>query len=56
VLHLLGYDHEHDTGEMMSLELALREQLGVAGRPALIRQVKRQNAKVKRQSPGRLNF
>ena len=56
VLHLLGYDHEHDTGEMMSLELALREQLGVAGRPALIRQVKRQNAKGKRQSPGRLNF
>jgi probable rRNA maturation factor len=31
VLHLLGYDHEHDTGEMMALELALREQLGVAG-------------------------
>jgi probable rRNA maturation factor len=31
VLHLLGYDHEHDTGEMVALELTLREQLGVAG-------------------------
>jgi len=31
VLHLLGYDHEHDRGEMVALELALREELGVAG-------------------------
>jgi len=31
VLHLLGYDHERDSGEMIALELALREQLGVAG-------------------------
>jgi len=31
VLHLLGYDHESDSGEMTALELALREQLGVAG-------------------------
>jgi probable rRNA maturation factor len=31
VLHLLGYDHEHDKGEMTALELDLREQLGVAG-------------------------
>ncbi len=31
VLHMLGYDHEHDRGEMVALELALREQLGVAG-------------------------
>jgi probable rRNA maturation factor len=30
-LHLLGYDHENDSGEMTRLELALREQLGVAG-------------------------
>jgi probable rRNA maturation factor len=30
VLHLLGYDHESDGGKMMALELALREQLGVA--------------------------
>jgi probable rRNA maturation factor len=30
VLHLLGYDHESDSGEMTALELALREQLGVA--------------------------
>ena len=27
VLHLLGYDHETDHGEMKSLELALRDQL-----------------------------
>ncbi|HMD85884.1 MAG TPA: rRNA maturation RNase YbeY [Terriglobia bacterium] len=31
VLHLLGYDHMRDSGEMIELELALREQLGVAG-------------------------
>ena len=31
VLHLLGYDHERDAGEMIALELALRDQLGVAG-------------------------
>jgi probable rRNA maturation factor len=31
VLHLLGYDHERDSGEMVALELALREHLGVAG-------------------------
>jgi probable rRNA maturation factor len=42
VLHLLGYDHETDHGEMKSLELALRDQLNPAsadasdgqGRPA----------------------
>jgi probable rRNA maturation factor len=33
VLHLLGYDHERDNGEMIALELASREQLGVAGGP-----------------------
>ena len=32
VLHLLGYDHETDRGEMTALELTLRERLGVAGR------------------------
>jgi probable rRNA maturation factor len=31
VLHLLGYDHACDNGEMTALELALRERLGVAG-------------------------
>jgi probable rRNA maturation factor len=31
VLHLLGYDHARDNGEMTALELALRERLGVAG-------------------------
>lgn len=28
VLHLLGYDHETDRGEMTALELAWRERLG----------------------------
>jgi probable rRNA maturation factor len=31
VLHLLGYDHTCDNGEMIALELALRDRLGVAG-------------------------
>jgi probable rRNA maturation factor len=31
LLHLLGYDHEKDSGEMVALELALREKLNVAG-------------------------
>jgi len=29
-LHLLGYDHEKDQGEMMALELSLRERLGLS--------------------------
>jgi probable rRNA maturation factor len=29
-LHLLGYDHETDSGEMTALELLLREKLGVS--------------------------
>lgn len=29
VLHLLGYDHETDQGEMTALELALRDRLGI---------------------------
>lgn len=29
VLHLLGYDHETDTGEMVSLELSMRDRLGI---------------------------
>jgi rRNA maturation RNase YbeY len=31
VLHLLGYDHEHDNGEMTALELAWRERLEIDG-------------------------
>lgn len=31
LLHLLGYDHESDRGEMNRLELALRTRLGVSG-------------------------
>ena len=49
VLHLLGYDHERDQGEMTALELALREKLGVANGRAGKEQVKWQTAKVKRQ-------
>jgi probable rRNA maturation factor len=31
LLHLLGYDHEADRGEMTRLELSLRSRLGIAG-------------------------
>jgi len=31
LLHLLGYDHESDQGEMVRLELALRRRLGISG-------------------------
>ena len=34
LLHLLGYDHETDGGEMTALELSLRDHLGVAGEKA----------------------
>ena len=33
ILHLLGYDHERDSGQMTALELELREELKVAGGP-----------------------
>lgn len=49
VLHLLGYDHERDAGEMVTLELSLREQLGIAGHFGGEKQVKRHNAKAQRQ-------
>ena len=49
VLHLLGYDHERDEGQMVALELSLREQLGVAVGPPKKKPGKRQIAKVKRQ-------
>ena len=31
LLHLVGYDHESDHGEMVRLELALRARLGISG-------------------------
>jgi probable rRNA maturation factor len=31
LLHLMGYDHESDQGEMVRLELALRTRLGISG-------------------------
>jgi probable rRNA maturation factor len=30
LLHLLGYDHESDGGEMTRLELALRQRMGIS--------------------------
>jgi probable rRNA maturation factor len=30
ILHLLGYDHETDRGEMEQVELRLRRRLGIA--------------------------
>jgi probable rRNA maturation factor len=30
ILHLLGYDHEADRGEMYRMEYRLRKQLGLA--------------------------
>ncbi len=32
-LHLLGYDHEQDNGEMVRLEWSLRERLGIVRSP-----------------------
>ncbi len=32
-LHLLGYDHEKDNGEMVRLEWSLRERLGIVNSP-----------------------
>ncbi len=37
VLHLLGYDHERDHGEMTDLELKLRSRLGISGHRAALR-------------------
>jgi probable rRNA maturation factor len=34
LLHLLGYNHESDQGQMTKLELALRSRLGVSGERA----------------------
>lgn len=45
LLHLLGYAHERDRGEMTSLELSLRERLGVAGQ----HKVQRRRARLARQ-------
>jgi ssRNA-specific RNase YbeY (16S rRNA maturation enzyme) len=53
VLHLLGYDHERDQGEMTRLELALREQLGIAGRPAARRLGKPPHARQRLWAAGR---
>ena len=50
LMHLLGYDHETDLGEMTALELSLRERLGIAGEKASRRRkIKNQKANVKNQ-------
>jgi probable rRNA maturation factor len=50
VLHLAGYDHEADSGEMARLEQRLRKQLGLP--PALIERTSRE-ATSKRIARGR---
>ena len=50
VLHLLGYDHERDDGEMVALELSLREQLGGAGGRELPKQAERQRTRVNKHN------
>jgi probable rRNA maturation factor len=42
-LHLLGYDHSKDDGEMTALELALRRPLGIDGKR--VREGQRANGK-----------
>jgi probable rRNA maturation factor len=58
VLHMLGYDHEQDHGEMVALELTLREQLGVTGEPGgkEMSKGKTPKSKGKSQSRGHLSF
>jgi probable rRNA maturation factor len=45
VLHLLGYDHTRDKGEMVALELTFRDQLGIGGERK--KHVKVQSAKLR---------
>jgi probable rRNA maturation factor len=40
-LHLMGYDHETDDGEMEALEANLRRRLGIAEAPAAERRPRR---------------
>jgi len=44
-LHLLGYDHETDHGEMTALELSLRERLGIADERRTKRRLQMANGK-----------
>lgn len=47
LLHLLGFDHERDNGEMVAMELTLRDQLGITGERRT--PVKSQTARVRKQ-------
>ncbi len=52
VLHLLGYNHETDSGEMTALEFSLREKLNGLGRS---RQKKRAGNRCTHRRPARNN-
>jgi probable rRNA maturation factor len=49
VLHLLGYDHSRDDGEMTALELSVRGQLGIEERKGKSKS-KNQKAKMQRKA------
>lgn len=53
VLHLLGYDHETDRGEMTALELSLHGQLGIGGEAATRRRLPSRRTKQRRRHSGR---
>lgn len=48
VLHLLGYDHSSDQGEMTALELAVRKQLGIDGRLGQAKREKQKQGAIRR--------
>ena len=50
ILHLAGFDHERDNGEMARKESALRRKLGLPA--ALIERVQRANEKSLRSGTG----
>jgi probable rRNA maturation factor len=50
VLHLLGYDHETDDGEMTKLELSMRDRLGIDAIEDKSK-IKRQKSKGKKSKP-----
>jgi probable rRNA maturation factor len=49
VLHLLGYDHETDRGEMTELELALRERLEERGSKRSVGRARKSRRRVSSQ-------
>lgn len=55
VLHLLGYDHETDQGEMTALEFSLRVKLGIDGRRETRRKWWRRGIKRRANHGAKLN-